>query len=219
MSWTDKKAVETILKLRDKFNIKDFVETGAFKGINARFHSRNFLQVKTCESNPEHYQDAIKNLSNCQNVHVYLRDSKSFLERYICKHIFNQREDMPLFFLDAHFYDIKLPKEKRFVVLDELRALEGFNKGVVIIHDFANNLGHITYDGIDLNFDLLKDSLYKVNPNFYYYTNNLDNCDIVKPTIEDIEKSGLIADKETLDNLQYAWSSPRLTYRGILYCI
>ena len=36
MCWLDKNSVEQIKKLRDKFNISTFIETGTFKGVNAK---------------------------------------------------------------------------------------------------------------------------------------------------------------------------------------
>ena len=122
--------------------------------------------------------------------------------------------------MDAHFYDPKMPKGKgKFVILKELKAMKGWNNCIIIIHDFANGLGAINYDGIDLDFDLLEKDLKKVNPNFHYYTNTLKGCDIVKNNKEDIEKAGLPYDEEVKGNLEYAWREPRLTYRGILYCL
>jgi hypothetical protein len=116
-----------------------------------------------------------------------------------------------MFYLDAHFYNPKLPKSKRFVVLDELKSLKGRKDAIIIIHDFDNGLGHCRYDGIRLGMNILKNPLKKVNPKFYLYTNRLESCDIMKP-----EETN---DPVMQDNLNYAWSEPRLTYRGILYCL
>lgn len=219
MSWTDKKAVEQIKKLKDKFNIKTLVETGTFKGINARLHSSNFDEVLTCEIMEEYFSSASEKLKDYQNVKIFKKSSPDFLKEFVEEYNKKNRTDFILFYLDAHFYNPSLPPEKRFVVLDELKALKGFKNAVILIHDFDNGLGHITYDGRPLNLDILKNNLMDVNPDFRLYTNDLDSCDIVKPNLKDIKEAGLVLDEETLDNLEYAWSSPRLTYRGILYAI
>src|SRR3990167_5930206 len=78
---------------------------------------------------------------------------------------------------------------------------------------------NITYDGIDLDFSLLKKSLKNVNKNFHYYTNSLSSCDIVKNNEVSIYEAGLEFDEETRSSLDFVWSSPIKTYRGILYCI
>ena len=53
--------------------------------------------------------------------------------------------------------------------------------------------------------------MFKINPNFSLYTNELSTCDIMKP-----EET---SDPLIKDNLEYAWSKPEKTFRGILYCI
>lgn len=217
MSWTDKKAVETIKQLRDKFKIWSFVETGTFKGINARLHAGNFPEVLTCELMPEYFNEAKKKLEQFSNVKIINQSSPDFLKNFVEEYKKAGRTDIVLFYLDAHFYDAKLPKEKRFVVLDELRALKGFKNGIIIIHDFDNGLGHITYDGIPLDLELIKKELLEVNPDFKFYTNELATCEVYnEKTILD---SGMVIDWETMDNIRYANSTPRLTYRGILYAL
>jgi len=210
MSWTDKQSIKVINYLRDKYKVDVFVETGTFRGINAEFQSKNFRWVYTCEKVKKFYNEAQKRLDKCENVVCMNKDSRSFLKDW--------KEDNIIFYLDAHFYNPKLPKNKRFVVLDELKSLKNNMECIIIIHDFDNNkYGHITYDGISLDMKLLREDLLNVNPSFNFYTNN--KCDIVKPNSEDIVKAGLNVDYDTLNNLEYAWSKPRLTKRGLLYCL
>jgi len=222
MSWTDKKSIEVIKYLRDKFKVKVFIETGTFMGVNAELHSKNFEDVQTCEIVDKYYEKATDRFeeANLDNIVVYNLSSPYFLEREV-KLWNSSRKDMPFFYLDAHFYDKKLPKGKgKFVVLKELKALQKLNKDcIIMIHDFDNGLGHITYDGMPLDLKLIEKELFKINSNFHLYTNELSSCDIVKPTVASIKDAGLNFDDDTIDNLQYAWSELRLTARGILYCL
>ncbi len=212
MSWTDKQSVRVIKALKKKYDIYAFVETGTFKGINARLQAKNFESVLTCEKHNAYYEEAKDNLKHKKNVVVIKQDSPVFLN-HLCA-------DRYIFYLDAHFYDKNLPEGKdKFVVLKELDNMKKFKNSVIIIHDFHNGLGGITYDNIDLNMDLVRDKLHKINKNFYFYTNKLESCDIVKPIATDIIDAGLIVDYDTLDNINYAWTCPRLTYRGFLYCL
>jgi hypothetical protein len=217
MSWTDKKAIETIKFLRDKYKVKTFIETGAFKGINAELHSNNFENVYTCEKIKEYYDASLERLKEYSNVKLYNLTSKEFL---ICSTIPPFPKEPFIFYLDAHFYEkgCKTNRE-RFVVLDELKSLEGRTKSIIIIHDFKNGLGGITYDGIDLDMKLLRKPLLRVNPKFNFYTNNIEGCNPVTQNYSDIVNCGLNLDDETLDNINYAWTCPRLTYRGILYAL
>lgn len=220
MSWTDRASIEHIKQLRDLFKVKTLVETGTFKGLNIITHLNNFEYIYSCEKLKEYYDYAIDKIMDLWmekqligKPYIYNEDSQRFL-KWFTKTLYPDihKNEMIIFYLDAHFYDPKLPKGKgKFVVLDELKALKGFRNSIIIIHDFDNNLGHITYDDIPLNLDLLKKDLLKINPKFKFYTNELKSCDIIKPfETEDLDMR---------ENLEYAWSKPEKTFRGILYCV
>ncbi len=218
MSWTDKQAVENIKYFRDKYKIKTFVETGTFKGINARLHINNFNLVMTCEKNHAYYQEAKYNLNNYKKkrdddkkIIIVNEDSPKFLNKITLGRY--------IFYLDAHFYDPDVLKEDRFIVKKELENMKKFKNSIIIIHDFDNGLGHIAYDEIPLNMELLESRLLKINKNFFFYTNTLKGCNPVKPLADDIRDAGLIVDFDTLDCINYAWTSPDKTYRGYLYCL
>ncbi|MCH7534198.1 MAG: hypothetical protein IH948_00330 [Bacteroidetes bacterium] len=219
MSWTDKASVEHIKQLRDIFKVKTFIETGTFKGINAKLHSNNFNEVLSVERIKKYY-DIAKQRLKIENVHLFNMDSAEFLKDFVNRYKRENRNDYVIIYLDAHFYDFTEQSGlSQFTILNELRALKDFKNCIIVIHDFDNNLGHITYDDISLNFDLLKNDLKKIN-SFNYYTNELNSCDIVtKQEVIDGELDGLEPDMDTLGNLDYTWSSPRLTYRGFLYCV
>lgn len=211
MSWTDRKSIEHIKKIRDLFKVDVFVETGSNMGINSEVHSKNFKVIFTCENNKKYYNKASKRLDKYKNIIISYSDSPYFLKKVFKLISFKDINNLPIIYLDAHFYDPKKPKGKgKFVVLNELRALKG-RDCILVIHDFDNNLGHITYDGISLDMKLLKKDLLKINPNFKFYTNELSSCDIMK--ISETK------DKEMIKNLKYTWSKPEKTYRGILYCL
>jgi hypothetical protein len=125
-----------------------------------------------------------------------------------------------LVYLDAHFY-IKGCKnnKERFVVLQELEQLKNTKNVILVIHDFCNGLGGITYDGISLDMNLLRKDLLKVNSNFKFYTNELKSCDIVDEKGKDIRKMGLPYDEEMKSTLKFVHSKPEKTFRGLLYCL
>ena len=213
MSWTDSGSIKVIKYIRDKYKIRNFIETGTYVGVNSELHSKNFEWVYTCEKIEEYYDKANKRLDKYGNIVQALESSVEMLKYYkLCI-----KDSM--IYLDAHFYDPKMPKGKgKFVILDELKSLKGY-KGPIVIHDFDNGLGHIVYDDISLDMKLLRPGLKQVNPKFHFYTNELSSCDIVKPNRKEIREAGLPYDKEVIGNLEYAWKEPRLTYRGILYCL
>jgi hypothetical protein len=217
MCWLDKKSIKQILSIRDLFSISTFVETGAFKGVNARFHSQNFSTVLTCDISDEYLTEARNRLKGCANVVIYKQSSPDFLRSFIQKYQDDGRKDTVFIYLDAHFYDPSLPPDEKWVVINELKALEGFKNCVICIHDFdCEGLGHCRYDGEPLSWLLIRDYIMKVNPDFHYYTNAKESCEIYdEKTIRGVP--GILMDEVTIDNIRYAHSEERLTYRGILY--
>ena len=218
MSWTDVQSLRVIWYLRDKYKVKQFIETGTYKGTNLAAHRGAFSLMASCEVNKEYYDIANDVISKCighNNAVIWNKSSPKFLKSWKEQELF---EGTPIFYLDAHFYDKTLPKSKRFVVKDELKSLQGIGKCVIVIHDFCNGLGSINYDGIDLDLNLIRKELWLINSNFYFYTNTLKSCEIVK-TKEDIRRLGLKWDAEMKSTLEFIWSKPEKTYRGLLYCL
>lgn len=218
MSWIDKKSIEQVLKLRDKFRIQTYIETGTFKGVNAKFHAQNFKEVLTCDIDEEYLEKARERLKPYKNVFIYKQSSPEFLKSFVERYNSEGRRDIVMFYLDAHFYDPALPPEEKWVVKNELKALAGFENCVIYIHDFdCGGLGHCSYGGESLDWQLLKEDLLRVNPQFHFYTNSRELCDIYdEQTIAVV--AGITLDDDTLDNIRFAHSSERSTYRGILYC-
>ncbi len=218
MCWLDKTSIETILQLRDKFQISTFVETGAFKGVNAKFHAQNFKEVLTCDISDEYIEAAEKRTEDCKNVKISKQSSPDFLRSFIERYNKENRKDIVFIYLDAHFYDPVLPPEEKWVVVNELKALIDFKNCIICVHDFdCEGLGHCCYNGQPLGWPLIKEHIIKVNPSFYFYTNTREFCNIYnEKTISDV--LGITLDEETLSNIRYAHSNDEKTYRGILYC-
>ena len=111
MAWADGISTEQFLKLRDEFNIKTFIETGTFKGVNAKFYSQYWDEVITCEIDEKYFRISEVRLSGCSNV-TLLNQSSSYCLRDFCKSYKKQkRTDTVFFYLDAHFYDPSFQKK------------------------------------------------------------------------------------------------------------
>jgi len=218
MSWLDKKSIEQMLKLRDLYNISTFVETGVFKGVNIRLHSFHWDTVMSCDIMDEYISISKEYTKDRHNVIIKKESSPDFLKGFINEYHKKNRDDIVFIFLDAHFYDPNLPPEEKWVVVNELKALQDFKNCVICLHDFdCSGLGHCCYDGQPLGFPLILEDLKNVNSDFYLYVNTKKQCDIHdEKTI--YNASELIINKEVLDNVMYTNSCDRLTYRGILYC-
>ena len=206
MSWTDSIAIDTIKQLKDDFKIEYAVETGTFRGINAELYSSIFKRVITIEVDKKYALQARYRVADKKNVVVLNCDSTVFLGWL------HKQNSTVFFYLDAHFYDSK--RVQRWVVVDELKALQGYTKCVVCIHDFDNGeFGHLIYGGEPLNFEVVEPYLKEINPNFHYYTNT--ECNIYnKFTVSGLP---ITVEEGVIDSLEYANSSDIKKNRGILY--
>lgn len=220
MWWYDQAAVEIGEKLRDEFNIRTFVESGTYRGVNLRFWSYRFNFVFGIEIDRENYWQTSQKIDGRPNVELICKDSSHFLSEFVTNYYQDNRTDIVLIYLDAHFYrqGENKTKEDRWVVLKELRVLEGFKNCVLVIHDFnCQDLYGLVYDGEPLDFAVVKNGLEKINPDFSYYNNIKKHCN---PHTEEsiIGVEGIDPDYVTLETIHYHTRADRLKYRGILYC-
>lgn len=218
MCWLDKKSVNQMFKLRDKYNINTFVETGVFRGVNVRFHSFHWNKVLSCDISDEYLDISREYNKDRDNVVIKKQSSANFIKDFIKQYEEDGRTDIVFFFLDAHFYDPNLSAEDMWVVEHELKALEGFENCVICIHDFdCSGLGHCCYNGQPLGFPLVMKYLDRINDNFSLYVNKKEWCDIYdEETIREV--SEIIVDDLVVDTVRNTNSCERLKYRGLLYC-
>ncbi len=215
--WLDKRATYNTLQIKKAYNVSTFIETGTFRGINLKFWSYHFPEVIGCELNPTYYKLTEERMAGLINYKLYNMSSPDYLKSFVEQYRKDHRQDYIIFYLDAHFYDPNLAN--KFVVLEELDALEGFDKAIIIIHDFdtKNGLGHIVYDGTPLDLLLLKPRLYSVNESFSYYRNTPNTCD--PHTLDSIQYvRGIEPDEDTIETIKYH-NTDWLARRGLLYCL
>ncbi len=216
MSWTDRIATEQILKLRDKFNIKTAVATGTFIGADVELYAQNFKEVYTMDIKEKYLEIAKQRLAKYNNVTFALMNSWEFLEFFVDSYNICGDKDTVLFFLDAHFYDPELAAKDRWVAVKELQVLKGFKNCIIILHDFdCSGLGHMIYDEEHFGWNVVSKYIKEVNPDFHYYINDKDGCDIY--TEEELYKSPYTIDDYLLDGIRFTNSSDIKRYRGMLY--
>ena len=218
--WLDRGSCGITEQLRDHFKIHTFIETGTYRGVNLKFWSYRFDTVIGVDLHRRYFRETSRKLNGRINAEIVCEDSFKFLEDFAYKYYQDERQDIILIYLDAHFYvqGGQKMKEERWVVLRELQSLVGCKNCVLVIHDFncGDGLHGLVYDGEPLNFELVKDYLTEVNSNFSYYTNLREHCN---PHTEEsiIGVEGLDPDFTTLETIRFH-STDRLKYRGILYC-
>lgn len=212
MSWTDRIATENILKLRDDFRVKTAIITGVAKGGDAELYGHYFQDVIGVDIDRDSLDIARKRLKYLDNVQLYKMKSADFLRDF--RH--GLWKQTPLFYLDAHYFDPNL--KQKWVVIDELKELRGFPNCIIIIHDYDNGeLGHLIYNGEHMGWNTVGAYLYQVNPEFHYYTNTREMCDIYNE--KTIHYSPLRVDEHIHESLRYANQNDTKRYRGILYAV
>ena len=216
MSWTDNKAIEQMKLLRDEFQIKNLIETGSFKGINAELHIHNFVTVTTIESNYANYKIVKNRIDQFTGIRAVCDCSWDYLN--FCRIYYPDYFTNSMLYLDAHFFNPSASNEDRWVVVKELKALKGVRDCIIIIHDFkCSGLGHLIYDGEALDWSVVNKYLYEVNSNFHFYVNTREHCDI--NTEETVHNLPITVNEDVIDAIRFVNSSDVKRYRGILYAV
>lgn len=129
-----KNAEEEILKLRDAFDLRFFVETGTLHGKTAAWAAGHFEKVYTIEISKRHYERAKKRYRR-DNVRFIFGDSALVLPI-----VLEALNGPALCWLDAHWSpDLKVPHPPggECPVLMEITALNADGRDHVILIDDA----------------------------------------------------------------------------------
>ncbi|MFH1484921.1 MAG: hypothetical protein ABIH46_02525 [Chloroflexota bacterium] len=219
MCWLDKVFTRNVLKLRDRFGIRHFVETGTAEGNGMIYFSRHFLSLDSCEVDPELARRASERIRagvrDSSRIWLQTTASPDFLKYFRAVYTSDRWSTPVLFFLDAH-------TPGNWPILEELEALKGFHNCCIVIHDFKVpdlDLGYISYEGQALDLEYVREALFGVNPEFHLYHNTREMAEVW--TKEEVERGDarMPWDEATKWQLDYAWSAPLKTYRGILYAV
>lgn len=127
-----------VLMMKDIYCLNDFIETGTYMGVTAKWASGHFDNVYTIEKLREYFLASQFKLLNSPNVHMFLNDSLIILPEIINK------VNKAMFYLDAHWskgaqYGRPLSDS---TALEEVLILnEWKNEYHVIIVDDAHRFG------------------------------------------------------------------------------
>jgi predicted O-methyltransferase YrrM len=137
----DQIMTRTVDFLLTECDVKSFIETGTYLGQTCRYFASRYphLPVITVESNPDFFDASRSVLRQYANVKSILGDSAVTVSKLVQDGV----EGLPLFFLDAHWYDyLPLP--------DEIRSIgRHLTDAIMLIHDFQ-------VPGMDYGFDVCK---------------------------------------------------------------
>lgn len=86
-----------VLLIRDKFNIKEFFETGTFYGDTTEWASNHFELVFSSELSCALYEKSKERLEDKNNIKLLQGNSPDHIRKY------NTTLQSPIFWLDAHW--------------------------------------------------------------------------------------------------------------------
>ena len=158
------------LKLRDKYNIKNIIETGTFQGNTTKMFARFFQNVYTIEININYVNDATANCMEYKDKINFLHGDSSILLPEVLEKI---NDDNVLIFLDAHRRN-EYPLEEELIIIETHKRK--FKNIIIVIHDFYvpdTKLGYDTFMNKPISFDWFKDKfdlIYENNYTYYYNT-------------------------------------------------
>ena len=155
------------LKLKNKYNIVNAVETGSCVFSTTEWLGNNFDRVYSFEHNADFFHNFKYKIDSMNHVSVYNSDSIVGLNLIIDEII-----DPTIFFLDAHWGD-NCPLPHEIDIISRCKA-----KHVIAIHDFKThnpiidgNMCYDHFDGYDLEINAIYKNLINIYPDgikFYY---------------------------------------------------
>jgi len=129
-----KRVVEALIKAA---NVKNFVETGTYKGHTTRDVASNFpdVSIRTVELVENTFQNNLESFKDFPNIKPYNDNSVNFLKVV-------ELEDGPtLYYLDAHWGESHPLREELAVIRDRSRGDE-----IIVIDDFQVPNRQFGYD-------------------------------------------------------------------------
>jgi hypothetical protein len=128
---------EIVLRFKEKGGIKNFVETGTFKGGTCFWAGQHFENVYTIEIDPAISKATAANPACPPNIKFYIGNSKDVLPGLAA-----DLKGTSVFWLDGHWCNVsELGKDMECPLMDELRTLKNFGDSVILIDDARAFLG------------------------------------------------------------------------------
>jgi hypothetical protein len=166
------------------YNVDCFFETGTNSGDTTEYLCKTYphLNIVSCETNLDYFKFAKKRLQNYKNVYLFNESSEAVIAKL------NQKFQMTLYYLDAHWNDY-------WPLKDEIKNID---KGLICVSDFYNpyqeltNLdveyGYDTYQNISCDVNLLNGVIQDKTK---IYTNNVLDLDVYEyPCLQRQRRTG-----------------------------
>jgi hypothetical protein len=198
---------ELTLKLRDRLNIQNFIETGTFKGGTTFWAAPLFNQVYTIEIDEQTSLNTQKNKGNHANIHFKIGDSRTILPQVV-----KELKGNSVFWLDGHYSgpgtgggDDECP------IMEELEALKDLTHPVIFIDDARCFLGRPLPPHKPDNWPLIDTIFAYLHKNFpNHFTTIIDDTIVCVPKSEKA-----LIDEDWLTHYAERYPAPRTTIAGM----
>lgn len=148
-----------IAALVSKHMVQTIIETGTYKGSTSKALA-NWAPVVTIELDSVLFNET----ASMKNVTQFGGDSAELLPK-----ILTGVKEPVLFYLDAHWGN-------HSPLLDELKAIRGCKRPVIVIHDFKNpdrpDFGYDSWDVGPYDYELIQPLLHEIYPDGYTHRYN-----------------------------------------------
>ncbi len=126
-----------VLRFKEKGGIKNFVETGTYKGGTCFWAGHHFDNVYTIEIDPAISKATSEDPACPANIKFYVGNSKDVLPKLVA-----ELKGPSVFWLDGHWCNVsEMGKDMECPLIDELKALKDFGDSVILIDDARAFLG------------------------------------------------------------------------------
>ena len=125
-----------VLNLVKNNNVKNFVETGTYKGNSSFWAAKHFDNVFTIELNKELYEETSSRKDAPKNITFLQGNSKVVLPELV-----NTLDGQSIFWLDGHWCMGAGGKEDECPLMNELMAISKTKDSIILIDDARCFLG------------------------------------------------------------------------------
>ena len=125
-----------VLNLVKNNNVKNFVETGTYKGNSSFWAAKHFDNVFTIELNKELYEETSSRKDAPKNITFLQGNSKDVLPELV-----NTLDGQSIFWLDGHWCMGAGGKEDECPLMNELMAISKTKDSIILIDDARCFLG------------------------------------------------------------------------------
>lgn len=128
---------DIVLEFKEKGEIRNFIETGTYKGGTCFWAANHFDNVYTIEIDPKISKETASRMDCPKNIQFYVGNSKDVLPELI-----KEIHTRSIFWLDGHWCNISgFGKDMECPLIDELKALKNYGDSVILIDDARAFLG------------------------------------------------------------------------------